>query len=63
MSSGNKAPPASMKSEPKKKVRKTRSVKKTATTPEPETEPVPQPAGNKEKFWEAEEEEFEDFSL
>ena len=63
MSSGNKAPPASMKSEPKKKVRKTRSVKKAATTPEPETEPVSQPAGNTEKFWEAEEEEFEDFSL
>ena len=63
MSSGNKAPPASMKSEPKKKVRKTRSVKKAATTPEQKTEPVPQPAGNTEKFWEAEEEEFEDFSL
>ena len=61
MSSGNKAPPASTKSEPKKKVRKTRSVKKAATAPEPE--PVPQPAGNTEKFWEAEEEEFEDFSL
>ena len=63
MSSGNKALPASMKSEPKKKVRKTRSVKKAATTPEPKTEPVSQPAGNTEKFWEAEEEEFEDFSL
>ena len=63
MSSGNKAPPASVKSEPKKKVRKTRSVKKAATTPEPETEPVSQPAANTEKFWETEEEEFEDFSL
>ena len=63
MSSGNKAPPASLKSEPKKKVRKTRSVKKAAATPEPETEPVPQPTGNTEKFWESEEEEFEDFSL
>lgn len=63
MSSGNKAQPASMKSKPKKKVRKTRSVKKAATTPEPKTEPVSQPAGNTEKFWEAEEEEFEDFSL
>ena len=63
MSSANKAPSASMKSEPKKKVRKTRSVKKAATTPEPETEPVSQPAANTEKFWETEEEEFEDFSL
>ena len=63
MSSGNKEPPASMNSEPKKKVRKKRSVKKATTSPEQETEPVSQPARNTEKFWEAEEEEFEDFSF
>lgn len=59
MSAGSKAPPAVKKSEPSKKVRKTRSVKKTAPKPEPEV----QPANNQNKFWEEEEEEFEDFSL
>ena len=46
-----------------KKVRKTRSVKKAA---EPEPEPAPEPVEkemNSQKFWEEEEEEFEDFSL
>jgi len=46
-----------------KKVRKTRSVKKAAA---PEPEPAPEPVEkemNSQKFWEEEEEEFEDFSL
>lgn len=42
-----------------KKVRKTRSVKKAAA---PEPEPVEKEM-NSQKFWEEEEEEFEDFSL
>ena len=46
-----------------KKVRKTRSVKKAAA-PEPELAPEPvEKEMNSQKFWEEEEEEFEDFSL
>lgn len=46
-----------------KKVRKTRSVKKAAV-PEPEPDPEPvEKQTNSQKFWEEEEEEFEDFSL